>query len=118
MSTKGAERGGARFVPLADADALEELFKLSHSQPVVLFKHSTTCPISAAAYQEMSRYGGDISLLVVQKARELSRAVETLTGVRHESPQALVLRNGEVVWNASHWRVKADEIARAVLDHE
>jgi bacillithiol system protein YtxJ len=117
MSAKGVERG-ARFVPVADADALEELFKLSHSQPVVLFKHSTTCPISATAYQEMSRYVGDISLLVVQKSRELSRAVERLTGVRHESPQALVLRNGEAVWNASHWRVRAEEVERAVREHE
>jgi bacillithiol system protein YtxJ len=117
MSTKGAERG-TRFIPLADADALDELFKLSHSKPVVLFKHSTTCPISSAAYQEMSQYEGDISLLVVQKARELSRAVETRTGVRHESPQAIVLRNGTPVWNASHWRVRAEEVARAVRENE
>ena len=117
MSTKGAEQG-TRFIPLADADALEKLFKLSHSKPVVIFKHSTTCPISSAAYQEMSQYGGDISLLVVQSARELSRAVETRTGVRHESPQALVLRNGQAVWNASHWKIRRDTVERAVRENE
>jgi bacillithiol system protein YtxJ len=117
MSTQGAEKE-TRFIPLADADALEELFKLSHSQPVVLFKHSMTCPISSAAYQEMMQYGGDVALLVVQRARELSRAVETRTGVRHESPQAIVLRDGNVVWNASHWRVRAEEIARVVRENE
>src|ERR1044072_8724621 len=117
MSIKGAERG-TRFIPLADADALEELFKLSHSKPVVLFKHSTTCPISSAAYQQMSQYEGDISILVVQKSRGLSRAIETRTGVRHESPQAIVLRNGAPVWNASHWRVRAEEVERAVRENE
>jgi bacillithiol system protein YtxJ len=117
MSTKGAEQE-TRFIPLVGADALEELFKLSHSKPVVLFKHSETCPISSAAYQEMTQYRGDVSLLVVQRARELSRAVETRTGVRHESPQAIVLRHGHAVWNASHWRVRAEEVARAVRENE
>ena len=117
MSSKGAERR-TRFIPLADADALEELFELSHSRPVVLFKHSTTCPISSAAYQEISQYEGDIALLIVQSARELSRAVETRTGVRHESPQAIVLREGRAVWNASHWRVRAEEVARVVRENE
>ena len=116
MSTKGAERE-TRFIPLADADALEEIFKLSHSKPVVLFKHSMTCPISSAAYQEMSQYGGEVALLVVQRARELSRAVETRTGVRHESPQAIVLRDGQAVWNASHWRVRAEAVESAVREH-
>jgi bacillithiol system protein YtxJ len=117
MSSKSAEKE-ARFIPLADADALEELFKLSHSKPVVLFKHSMTCPISSTAYQEMTHYGGEVSLLVVQRARELSRAVETRTGIRHESPQAIVLRDGHAVWNASHWRVRAEEVARAVRENE
>jgi bacillithiol system protein YtxJ len=117
MSAKGAGQG-ARFIAIADANALEELFELSHNRPVVLFKHSSTCPVSSTAYQEMSQYGGDISLLVVQRARELSRAVESRTGVRHESPQAIVLRNGQAVWTASHWKVRADAVERAVRENE
>jgi bacillithiol system protein YtxJ len=97
-----------------DAKALEELFALSHSQPVILFKHSTTCPISAAAYQQMSRHGGAVSLVVVQKARDISRRIETLTGVGHESPQVIILRNGEAVWSASHWNVTADAVKSAL----
>ncbi len=118
MSTKGAEQRGAQFIPLADTKALEELFEISHSKPVVLFKHSTTCPISSAAYQEMSRYGGDVSLLIVQQSRDISRAVEARTGVRHESPQAIVLRNGQAVWNASHWSVRRGAVEHAVREHE
>jgi bacillithiol system protein YtxJ len=117
MSTKSAEQR-TRFIPLADANALDELFELSNSKAVVLFKHSTTCPISSAAYQSMSEYGGDVSLLVVQNARDLARDVETRTGVRHESPQAIVLRHGQAVWNASHWKVRAEAVEEAVRENE
>jgi bacillithiol system protein YtxJ len=117
MNTEGTEQR-TRFVPLADANALDELFELSNSKAVVLVKHSTTCPISSAAYQEMSEYGGEVSLLIVQRARELSRDVESRTNVRHESPQAIVLRNGRAVWNASHWKVRAAAVAQAVRENE
>ncbi|MDX6692623.1 MAG: hypothetical protein QOF02_226 [Blastocatellia bacterium] len=106
---KGAENK-TQFNPVTDESALKELFTLSNSQPVILFKHSTTCPISAAAYQEMSGYGGEVSLVVVQESRDLSRSIEQLTGVRHESPQAIILRDGKAVWSASHWSVTADAV--------
>jgi bacillithiol system protein YtxJ len=73
-----------------------------------------TCPISAAAYEQMSRYGGSVSLIIVQRARDISRQIETQTGVRHESPQAIILRNGEAAWSASHWNVTADAVKTAV----
>ncbi len=116
MWSKGKEKA-AQFSAITDAKELERLFELSHTRPVVLFKHSTTCPISAAAYQEMSRFEGDVSLIVVQSARQVSRAVEEQTGVRHESPQAIILRNGKAVWNASHWRVTSDSVERAVSEN-
>lgn len=104
------------FVTLADAGELEELFERSHTQPVILFKHSSTCPISAAAYQQMQQLTGAVSLLTVQQARDLSREVEERTGIRHESPQAIILRNGEAVWHASHWRITSAEVERAVQE--
>ena len=109
---------GEQFVPVGDAGQLEQLFARSHGEPVLLFKHSTTCPISAAAYQQMSRVEGEVALVVVQKARDLSREIEARTGVRHESPQALILRDGSVVWSASHWNVTADSVARALGEHK
>ncbi|HEX8097667.1 MAG TPA: bacillithiol system redox-active protein YtxJ, partial [Pyrinomonadaceae bacterium] len=82
---------------MADRGALERLVESSNSGPVIIFKHSVTCPISAHAYREMSQMGGEVALVVVQKARDVSSAVEERTGVRHESPQAIVLRNGRAV---------------------
>ncbi len=99
---------------ITDVESFEELMNRSHNAPVVVFKHSTTCPISAAAYQEMSRFDGDVALIEVQRARNLSKEIEQKTGVAHESPQVLVLRNGKAVWDASHWKVKADAVREAV----
>lgn len=104
----------AQFNSLEDAQSLERMFQLSNEQPVILFKHSLTCPISSAAYQEMSQLASEVALIVVQRARDLSREVETRTGIRHESPQAIILRKGEVVWHASHWKITSDAVEQAV----
>jgi bacillithiol system protein YtxJ len=101
-------------VKITEIESFEELASRSQDALVVVFKHSPTCPISAAAYVEMSRFDGDVAVVEVQRARSLSQEIERRTGVAHESPQVLVLRKGKVVWNASHWKVKADEVQRAV----
>jgi len=101
-------------VKIKDVESFEELASRSQNAPVVVFKHSTTCPISAAAYNEMSRFEGEVALVEVQRARSLSKEIEQRTGVPHESPQVLVLRKGKVVWEASHWKVKANAVQEAV----
>lgn len=106
------------FIPLAGTEELEQLFERSHAEPVILFKHSNTCPISSAAYREMKRVGGDVALVVVQKARAVSREVEARTGVQHESPQALMLRGGVVVWSASHWNITAETVVEALREQQ
>jgi bacillithiol system protein YtxJ len=105
---------GGNFTPVADAAALEELYERSKSEPVLIFKHSTACPISAAAYGEMRNLKREVSIVIVQESRALSGEVEARTGVRHETPQALVLRDGKAVWSAAHFDVTADAVERAL----
>jgi bacillithiol system protein YtxJ len=62
----------------------------------------------------MTDYEGEIALVEVQYARELSNEIENRLGVKHESPQVIVLHNGQVVWDASHFKVTADAVADAV----
>jgi bacillithiol system protein YtxJ len=102
------------FVKVTDTKALEDLANRSKQQPVVIFKHSLTCAISAAAYDQMAEFEGEVALVEVQRARELSREIEDRLGVAHESPQVIVLRNGQVAWNASHFKITADAVASAV----
>jgi bacillithiol system protein YtxJ len=106
------------FTQVNDRETLDQLMERSRAAPVVLFKHSTTCPISSAAYRQMSRVGGDVSLVVVQRARDVSSEIEARTGIRHESPQAIVLRHGRAVWSASHFDITRDAVERAVREYE
>ena len=102
------------FVKVTESASLEDLTNRSKERPVVIFKHSLTCPISAAAYEQMAEFEGEVVLVEVQKARELSEEIENRLGVAHESPQVIILRNGEVVWNASHFKINAVAVAEAV----
>ena len=106
-----------KFQRLADTKALDNLLDNSKRRPVVIFKHSNSCPISAAAYREMQQLDDEVVLVEVQSAREVSRELADITGIRHESPQVIVLRNGKAVWNASHFGVKAREVAKALQAH-
>ena len=100
----------ANFVKLDSVEKLEGLFEESHEKPVVLFKHSVTCPISAGVYQEVSRVSADINLVVIQSSRHISSAIAEKTGIRHESPQAIILKNGKPIYHASHFDVTAKDI--------
>jgi bacillithiol system protein YtxJ len=65
----------------------------------------------------MEQFDGDVNLLVVQSAREVSRELANLTGVRHETPQVIILRDGKAVWDASHFDVSAAAVADAVASN-
>jgi bacillithiol system protein YtxJ len=101
-------------------DELDRLIVESEAQPVLLFKHSYTCGISAEALDELIAHLNDdvidvrYAMVTVQTHRDVSNAVSTKLGVRHETPQALLVRNGRVVWSASHFRVNADELNKAL----
>jgi bacillithiol system protein YtxJ len=105
------------FNRITDKQMLEDLIGRSNAGPIVIFKHSTTCSISTAAYREVSHFAGEIALVEVQNARELSREIEARTGVEHESPQVIVLRNGKAVWHAAHWKIKAEAVEQAAREH-
>lgn len=106
------------FVRITDTKSFEDLASRSKERTVVVFKHSLTCPISAAAYEQMTKLEGEVALIEVQCARELSTEIENRLGVAHESPQVIVLRNGTVVWNASHFDITAGAVAEAMREAE
>ncbi len=107
---------------IASVNDLDPWFESSHQRPVFLFKHSLTCPISTAAYEEYRRFvdqqpsDGEASytLIEIQNARPVSAEIESRTSVRHQSPQAILLRHGKPVWNASHWSIKETALAQAL----
>ncbi len=83
---------------------------LQENKTFLFFKNSTTCPISHAAYEEFENFVADQDqvpcfYLNVQEAKPLSNHIAEATGVKHESPQALLFKDGKVVWDASHWKI-------------
>ena len=108
---------GKSFLKIDNRETLNRLITDSKTKPIVIFKHSTACGISSAAYREMEKLENPVNLLEVQSARDVSRELADLTGIRHETPQVIVLRDGKAVWNASHFDVKAGDVIRALESH-
>jgi bacillithiol system protein YtxJ len=103
---------------LSDLDMLEAAIAESRERPVLLFKHSRTCGISCEALDELHthlRRGGTdaaYKVITVQSHRRVSDSAAERFGIRHETPQAILIRDGEAVWNASHFRITAEELSR------
>ena len=107
---------------LSDLDMLEAAIAESLERPVLLFKHSRTCGISCEAYDELQAHlaeqagkpAASYKVITVQSHRRLSDSAAERFGIRHETPQAILLKDGRPVWNASHFRITADALARAI----
>jgi bacillithiol system protein YtxJ len=101
---------------------LDHALSNSHHRPVLLFKHSHTCGISAEALDELRAHIDshvhattvEYAMVTVQTHREISNKISERLGVRHETPQAILVRDGQAVWSASHFRVNADELRKVV----
>lgn len=108
---------GKSFLKIDNRETLDQLITDSKNKPVVIFKHSNSCGISSAAYREMEKLENPVNVLEVQSARDVSRQLADLTGIRHETPQVIVLKDGKAVWNASHFDVKASAVSQALQSH-
>lgn len=104
--------------PLTEESQLSELLQESFETPVVIFKHSTRCPISSMAKARLDGKTPPENVpfyfLDLIAYRSLSNAVASTFKVHHESPQVIVLRNGEATYEESHNGIRMDDIAEAV----
>lgn len=101
---------------IADDGSLDEMLS---QETAVLFKHSPVCSASARAYGQVECFierspDTPVYLLDVIGERELSNRIAERFGIRHESPQVIVLHRGTPTWNGSHFRIKARAIGREV----
>jgi len=97
---------------IENAAQLDTLIERSKERRVWIFKHSLTCSISTYAWAEFRRFAesspGDVvfALIEVQTARLVSNDVARRLNIRHQSPQAILLREGAVAWHASHFDIE------------
>lgn len=86
---------------------------------VVIFKHSPICVLSARALPHIRRFEEqwpDVPVYQVNviRRRKLAGRIAKDLGVRHESPQVIVLTAGKPSWHASHMEVTTEGLAAAI----
>jgi bacillithiol system protein YtxJ len=85
----------------------------------LILKHSQSCAVSFFAKQNLDSVPleewpeMDRSMVEVVRFRPISQYLAQKTGVRHESPQVLVIANGEVIFHTSHSEVNKVNIQQA-----
>jgi bacillithiol system protein YtxJ len=107
--------------PLTQSEQLLDIVRESQEQPVIIFKHSTTCSISAAAKGKLERQWADAGLSDVKlyyldllRYRPISTEIAQKFGVQHESPQLLLIQDGECRYDASHMGIRLSDVKSAV----
>ena len=106
-------------------EKIEQLIDIdvqSHAAPVVIFKHSTTCSISAAALDRIERSWSEEEMQEIQpyyldllSFRTTSGAVADHYEIQHESPQVLLIKKGECVYHDSHMGINYNELKAVAL---
>jgi len=87
---------------------------------VLLFKHSTSCGVSAGALEALERdwrAADDVHrvyFIDLWAHRDVSDAVETRYGIRHESPQVLVIDDGACTYTTSHRHISRAAVVDAL----
>lgn len=97
---------------------IEAIIERSKSVPCLILKHSTTCPISSIAKNRLEKSWDmddsemEVYYLDLLRYRPVSNFVASTFGVRHESPQVLLIHNGRSIYDASHMDIRVDELRR------
>jgi len=87
--------------------------------PILVLKHSTRCPISTAAWEECVKYTQKkitdhvrYILVKVIESRPVSNLIAEDLNVEHASPQLILLKDKQAVWNTSHWSITQENIEK------
>lgn len=99
----------------------ESALKASTESPVLIFKHSTQCPVSAGAYSRLGAWldkqgknAPPVFLVKVIERRPVSKEIEANQKIKHESPQILLIKDKKTVWHTSHEKIDAHAIEKAL----
>lgn len=100
--------------PINTINQLEQIKAASYTKPQVIFKHSTTCSISRMALDRFERAQApenvDFHYLDLLNFRAISNEIGSFFQVFHASPQVLLIKNGECIYDESHYGIRMDEL--------
>jgi thioredoxin 1 len=110
------------LTPIERENEIDTLLEKSTTRPVVIFKSSQTCGTSAYVADELQNYlvgdpaNAHYTVVTVQTHRKVSNAIAARLGVRHETPQLIVVHNKKVAWHGSHFHITADVIDKVLTE--
>lgn len=116
-------RTSMNWKELTQEESLKEIQEASNQKPIFIFKHSTRCNISAMALSRLERAwkedelpNTDAYYLDLIRYREVSNAIESVFGIRHQSPQALVISGGKCVHETTHMGISYNDIKKQITE--
>ena len=102
------------WIELTKESQLTDIKEQSRNKPQLIFKHSTRCAVSGVARNRLERSTApenvDFYFLDLIRNREISNKVAAEFSVFHESPQVLLIKNGECIYDESHSGINMNEI--------
>jgi len=109
------------WIELRNTDQVDQLVLLSNEKPQLVFKHSTSCGISAMMKAKLEETWDidsnslDVHYLDLLTFRPVSNYVAETSGVYHQSPQVLLFKAGKVVMDDSHHAIKVESIKKELV---
>ena len=105
---------------LTSIEDWQDLWKRSMDLPILVYKHSTSCMISARAFKHLKTFqkeGEDkieCYMVKVIENRRISNEIAKVTNIPHKSPQILLIDKQQIVWNTSHWKITKHQLRKAL----
>ncbi len=102
--------------PISGIENIDAILQASSEKPQLIYKHSHRCSVCILAKEELEEISDqvldstDLYMINVIHQRDLSNAIASTFDVRHESPQVIIIKDGEVAWKGSHWAIKGKDI--------
>jgi len=119
-SSEGEHDKKINWLLFTESSQLDTIISKSSLKPILIFKHSTRCGVSGMALKNFER-GYDIDetaidlyFLDLLNFRALSNEISEKLNVYHQSPQVLVVKSGQVIYNDSHYSISADAVKKVL----
>lgn len=110
----------AVFKEITCSQELGQILDESCQHQIIIFKHSTTCPISSRAWREVQNFIKEssdqvlVGMIKVIESRQVSNQAAEELGIRHQSPQVLLIKERQALWYASHQEVTQANLIKAL----
>jgi bacillithiol system protein YtxJ len=109
------------WIRIQSPDQIDAAIEDSHDQIVLIYKHSPICGLSSHAHQKLENGKAEIIdmklktyFVDVVSQRQLSRSIAERFNIVHQSPQVLLIKDGECIYDTSHFNISIEKIKKAI----